>query len=80
MHAALRDLYAVLWGATWANNLAWLESLAATGLVLWVKRDAIGKRAAAWWNRHHREHAIELHLEALRRHEEAKRQQEGSPL
>jgi hypothetical protein len=73
MHWLLHDLYAVLWLATWGNNMAWLESLVVIGLVTFLKRDAIGKRAAAFWARHHREHAIEQHMEAQRRLEAEKR-------
>lgn len=59
-------LYAILWGATWGNNTAWLESLIVGGLAVWVFRDHIGKRLAAWWAKHHGPHAINQHLEALR--------------
>ncbi len=74
----LHDLYAVMWGATWGNNMAWLESLAVTGAVLFAKRDAVGRHAAAWWAKHHGPHAIAQHREALRQHEEAKRE-DGTP-
>lgn len=63
-----RELYAILWGATWGNNAAWLESLAATGLVVWGFRDHIGRHLAAWWARHHGPHAVAQHREALRQH------------
>lgn len=74
----LRDLYAVLWLATWSNNLAWLESLLIAGAITFWKRDHVGKHLAAWWAKHHAEHAIAQHREALRQHEEAKKQ-EGNP-
>lgn len=74
----VHDLYAVLWLATWGNNTAWLESLIVIGLVTFIKRDAIGRHATAWWARHHAPHAIAQHREALRQHEEAKKQ-EGNP-
>jgi hypothetical protein len=45
--SVLHDLYAVLWLATWGNNMAWLESLVVIGLVTFVKRDAIGRHLAA---------------------------------
>lgn len=70
--AFLHTLYAVLWGATWGNNMAWVESLAVIGLATFIKRDAIGRRLAAFWARHHGPHAIEQHREALRQHEEAR--------
>lgn len=75
---ALHDLYAVLWLATWGNNMAWLESLAVAGLVAFWKRDKIGHHLAAWWARHIKPHNIAHHREALRQHEEEKKQ-EGSP-
>lgn len=71
----LHDLYAVLWQATWGNNMAWLESLTVAGLLAFLKRDAIGRRLAAWWAVHHGPHAIAQHREALRQHEEAKKQE-----
>ena len=49
----LHDLYAVAWLATWGNNMAWLESLIVTGTVVYLKRDAIGRRTASWRERHH---------------------------
>lgn len=70
----LRDAYHVLWLATWANNLAALEWAAVAGAIAVVKRDAIGRHVAAWWSGHRREHEIEHHLEALRRHEAEKRE------
>lgn len=53
LHAALHDLYAVAWVATWGNNTAWLESLIVAGAVVYLKRDAIGRRTAGWRARHH---------------------------
>jgi hypothetical protein len=64
-----RELYEILWGATWGNNTAWLESLIVTGLAVWGLRDHIGKHAAAWWAKHHGPHAVRQHLEAMRQHE-----------
>ena len=49
----LNDIYAVTWLATWGNNVAWLESLAVAGLVVYLKRDAIGRVTADWRARHH---------------------------
>lgn len=72
MTVVLHDLWAVLWLATWGNNVAWLESLAAVALVAYLKRDAIGHRSAAFWAKHHGPHEVEHHLEALRRHEAEK--------
>lgn len=78
-HAVLHDLYAIAWLSTWGNNMAWLESLAVTGAVLFAKRDAVGRHAAAWWALHHGPHAIAQHREALRQHEEAKKREDGQP-
>ena len=69
----LHDLYAVLWLATWGNNMAWLESLVLTGLAVWLGRDHVGRKLAAWWDLHHGEHAVKRHRQALREHEESKR-------
>lgn len=71
----IHALYAILWGATWGNNVAWLESLAVAGLatyalhrlgVLGHLADKAGRHLAAWWARHHGPHAIEQHKRALR--------------
>jgi hypothetical protein len=66
---------AVVWGATWGNNLAWLESLAAAALVAFWRRDQIGHHAAAWWDKHHGPHAVKRQRQALAEHEEAKGQE-----
>lgn len=66
------DLYAVLWGATWGNNVAWLESLAAGAAAVWLFRDHIGRQLAAWWAKHHGPHAVAQYREALRQHEEGR--------
>jgi hypothetical protein len=60
-------------GGTWSNLAASLEWAIIVVVAIWVFRDHIGKHLAAWWNKHHGEHAIEQHLEALRRHEKEKR-------
>lgn len=70
----LTELHYIFWQATWGNNTAWLESLLLTGLTIFFVRDRLGKRFAAWWARHHHEHMVAAHLEALRRHEEEKRE------
>jgi hypothetical protein len=72
----MHGLRAVLWDATWGNNVAWLESTALAGLILWAARNPAGRRAAAWWDRHHGPKAVERHKQALREHEAA-RQAEG---
>lgn len=60
-------------GGTWSNMIASLEwAVVAVGSV-WIFRDHIGRKLAAWWNKHHAEHAINQHLEALRRHEESRK-------
>lgn len=63
------ELYAVLWQATWGNNLAWLESLAATAVAVYLFRDRLGRRAAAWWHRHHAPHIRAELAAALERKE-----------
>lgn len=84
MHSFLHHVYAITWLATWGNNMAWLESLAAAGLVAWVTHktgllpkltDHVGRTLAAWWAKHHGPHAIAQQREALRQHEEAKKGQ-----
>jgi hypothetical protein len=72
VRAVLHDLYAVAWLATWGNNMAWLESLAVTGAVVWLARNPIGRRLAAFWSRHHGPHAVAQHKQALREHEAEK--------
>lgn len=68
-----RQLYAILWGATWGNNTAWLESLIVGGVAVWAFRDHIGKHLAAWWAKHHGPHAIAQHREAMCQHEKEKK-------
>jgi hypothetical protein len=69
MHEFLHHVYAITWLATWGNNMAWLESLAAAGLVAWLARDHIGRHLAAWWDRHHGPHVVKRHKQAMREHE-----------
>ena len=59
------------WGAG-GNIVAWVLCgiLGAGGM--WLLRHRIGKTLAAWWAKHHHDHAVAQHLEALRQHEEAK--------
>ena len=62
----------ILWEATWGNNMAaveWGMVMAVPGFLL---RHHIGRRVAAWWDRHHGPLAEQRHLNALRRHEEGK--------
>lgn len=51
---------AILWGATWGNNMAALEWACGTGALLWLGREHAGRRLAAWWARHYA-HAAEQH-------------------
>lgn len=72
----LRDLFGPgTWG-TAGNLVAWVICGALGAGGAYLLRHRIGRGLAGWWNRHHRQHAIEQHLEALRRHEEEKRQRE----
>jgi hypothetical protein len=66
------ELWVVLWNSTWGNNTAWLESLILLGIFTYVFKDYIGMRLAKWWHKHHKEHDISNHLEALRRFEAEK--------
>lgn len=76
------DLWAVLWLATWGNNVAWLESLILAGLTAWIAHktgllrkltEHTGHHLAAWWDRHHGPHAVKRHKQALREHDEETR-------
>jgi hypothetical protein len=89
--AVLRDLFGPgTWGA--GGNIAAAPILAATAAVLtWLAHklgilakltDHIGRRGAAWWDKHHGEHAVRRHRQALEEHEESKRaaeRPEGEP-
>lgn len=70
----VHDLGAVLWGATWGNNMAAVEWTAILGVGGYLGRNHIGRRLAAWWAFHHGPHAIEQHKQALEEHEAAKRE------
>lgn len=74
----IHDIWAVIWGATWGNNMAAVEWGAITVAAGWLGRDHIGRRLAAWWAKHHGPHAIEQHKQALKEHEEAKSGQDHS--
>lgn len=63
------QLKAVLWDATWGNNMAAVEWAAALSVTGWLARHRIGRRLAAWWDRHHGPLAVERHRQALREHE-----------
>lgn len=69
----IHAVWAVIWGATWGNNMAAIEWGTVMGALGWAGRDHIGRRAAAWWAKHHGPHAIEQHKQALREHEEESR-------
>jgi hypothetical protein len=62
------ELWFVLWNTTWGNNTAWLESLIIMAIVSYAFKDYIGKALAKFWHKHHSEHAIANHLEAMRRY------------
>lgn len=76
--ATVPAVRAVVWGATWGNNMAAIEWGTGCSIAGFLARDHIGRKGAAWWAKHHAEHAIAQHREALRQHEEAKKQ-EGNP-
>jgi hypothetical protein len=57
-------------GGTWSNMIASLEWVAVAGAAVWLFRDRIGRRLAAWWHKHHGPHLARTHLEVLRAHDE----------
>lgn len=59
-------------GGTWSNMIASFEWAIVAFTCIWLFRDHIGRHLAKWWHKHHGPHAVEQHLEALRRHEENK--------
>lgn len=59
------------WG-TGGNLVAWVLCGVITAVTAFLLRNWIGPRLAAWWNKHHFEHSVAVHMEALRRHEQAK--------
>jgi len=65
---------AVVWDATWGNNMAAVEWGAVMGALGWAARHRIGRNLAAWWDKHHGPHAVERHKQALREHAEETRQ------
>jgi hypothetical protein len=75
----LHDIWAVIWGATWGNNMSAAEWSVVLGIGGWLGRDHIGKHLAAWWGKHYAPHAIAHHREALRQHEAARKGNDGPP-
>ena len=59
----LNDYWQAVSGNVLAEPLCAVLTLAAT----WPFRHRIGAGLAAWWARHHHEHAVAQHLEALTR-------------
>lgn len=45
-----------------------LALTAAAALAAFLGRHKLGAKLAAWWARHHHEHAVQQHLEALSRY------------
>lgn len=43
-------------GGTWSNMIASLEWVVVAGITVWCFRDRLGRRLAAWWHKHHKEH------------------------
>ncbi len=56
------------WQVTYGNVLAEPLSVALIGALAYPFRHQIGRHLAGWWAKHHHQHAIEAHLEALRIH------------
>lgn len=73
----------ILWGATWANNVAALEWTLVLGILGavsgWLARDHIGRHLAAWWDLHHGPYAVRRHKQALAEHEVYKRGSYSTP-
>lgn len=67
MHA----VWAVVWGATWGNNMAAVEWGAAMCVGGYLGRNHIGRKIAAWWDKHHGPLAVERHKQALKEHEQS---------
>jgi hypothetical protein len=62
----------IFWDSTWGNNVAWLESLAVAALGGFLFRDTIGRKLAAWWDKHHGPHVVRRHKQAMREYEAEK--------
>ncbi len=62
------SLLSAYWTAVSGNVLAEPLCAVLAALVVWPLRHKIGRRAAAWWAKHHHEHAVAAHLEALTRY------------
>ena len=56
------------WQAVSGNVLAEPLCAAIAAAVVWPLRHKLGRNAAAWWAKHHHEHAVQAHLEALTRY------------
>lgn len=65
----ISDLFNILWGATWGNNTAAAEWALVIGSGGWLLRHRIGRRLAAWWDRHYGPLAVERHKQAMREHQ-----------
>jgi hypothetical protein len=65
-------------GGTWSNAIEQAEGAVLITLVGWAARDHIGRKLAAWWDRHAGPHAVKRHKQALREHEAGK-QEGGAP-
>lgn len=72
-HAIILALFGSgTWGAG-GNLIAWVICGVLGAVGAFLLRRLIGRHLAAWWSVHHGPHAIEQHMEALRRHEAEKR-------
>ena len=80
-----RSVWDALFG--WPGTYGTGGNLIASGLlftgglvVAFMARHKITARLAGLWDRHHGPHAVERHKQAIREHEEEKRQRgEGQP-
>lgn len=72
MTGILRDLFGPgTWG-TGGNLVAWALCGVVAAAAGYLLRHVIGRNVAEWWNKHSFEHRVAAHVEALRRHEQAK--------
>lgn len=55
----MNTVRAILWDATWGNNMAAVEWSVIVGGGAWLLRHRIGARLAGWWARHYEPHAAE---------------------
>lgn len=61
--------YAAYWPQWLFQNFAPDVVLTAFAAVpVWLGRHKIGRSLAAWWAKHHHQHAVQAHLDAMTRY------------